>query len=157
MEDLYRTFPQRIKPQLKIYFEELVRGNTPLVVNCAAGQDRTGVAAALLLSALGVPRDVVVEDHLLSTDFRRPANELGEVDLIAAAEHNAFARMMLTYHKGGKPAAPKPLVTGNNVPYITYTLAEIDKNYGSVESFLDKELGVDENDLKRLRDLYLQQ
>jgi protein-tyrosine phosphatase len=42
-----------------------------VVVHCSAGQDRTGFAAALLLLAIGVARDVVVEDYLL-TDVYRP-------------------------------------------------------------------------------------
>ena len=39
----------------------------PLVFHCAAGKDRTGVLAALLLSVLGVPDDVIAHDYGLST------------------------------------------------------------------------------------------
>ena len=38
----------------------------PLVVHCAAGKDRTGVAIAVLLRALGVPKETVIEDYLLT-------------------------------------------------------------------------------------------
>jgi protein-tyrosine phosphatase len=38
----------------------------PAVIGCAAGKDRTGVAIALLLSAVGVAPDVVVDDYTLS-------------------------------------------------------------------------------------------
>ena len=41
-------------------------GGLPAVIGCAAGKDRTGVAIALVLSAVGVPDDVVVEDYALS-------------------------------------------------------------------------------------------
>ncbi len=46
------------------------------VVHCAAGKDRTGVLVALVLSAVGVPRDDVVADYALSASriddmFRR--------------------------------------------------------------------------------------
>jgi protein-tyrosine phosphatase len=40
--------------------------NLPLVFHCAAGKDRTGVVAALLLDLLGVQRDVIVEDYALT-------------------------------------------------------------------------------------------
>jgi protein-tyrosine phosphatase len=38
----------------------------PLVFHCAAGKDRTGVLAALVLAILGVERDVIVEDYVLT-------------------------------------------------------------------------------------------
>jgi protein-tyrosine phosphatase len=38
----------------------------PLVFHCAAGKDRTGVLAALVLSVLGVERSVIVEDYVLT-------------------------------------------------------------------------------------------
>ncbi|MCB1645508.1 MAG: tyrosine-protein phosphatase, partial [Pseudomonadales bacterium] len=87
----YRTMAYNLKPQLRTYFAAALQGK-PLVVNCSAGQDRTGVAAALMLSALGVSRDYVVYDYLMSTHYRRPGIERGNVDLQAAAETNAFAR-----------------------------------------------------------------
>jgi protein-tyrosine phosphatase len=39
---------------------------TPILVHCASGKDRTGVVVAVLLMTLGVPRDVIVEEYLLS-------------------------------------------------------------------------------------------
>ncbi len=39
---------------------------SPLVFHCAAGKDRTGVLAALLLDILGVTRDAIVEDYALT-------------------------------------------------------------------------------------------
>jgi protein-tyrosine phosphatase len=46
----------------------LERGGLPAVIGCAAGKDRTGVAIGLVLSAVGVPDDVVVADYVLSAD-----------------------------------------------------------------------------------------
>jgi protein-tyrosine phosphatase len=40
--------------------------NHPLVFHCAAGKDRTGVLAALVLDLVGVERDVIVEDYVLT-------------------------------------------------------------------------------------------
>ena len=47
-------------------FKALTAGEIPLAFNCSAGKDRTGVAAALLLTLLGVPRDTVIADYALS-------------------------------------------------------------------------------------------
>jgi protein-tyrosine phosphatase len=41
-------------------------GALPAVFHCAAGKDRTGILAALILASLGVPADVVAEDYGLS-------------------------------------------------------------------------------------------
>lgn len=38
----------------------------PILVHCASGKDRTGVVVAVLLLTLGVPREVIVEEYLLS-------------------------------------------------------------------------------------------
>lgn len=155
-EEFYRAMPRRLQPQLKLYFDALLQGEGAVVVNCSAGQDRTGFASAVLLSALGVPRDVVVEDYLLSTQYRRPDVELGEVDLRAAAKHNAFAKMMLRYTQGDKERKPQPLVTADGTPFIVFALDEIQRDYGSTAAYLET-LGLTEADLNTLRQLYLTQ
>jgi protein-tyrosine phosphatase len=54
---------------------------TPTVIGCAAGKDRTGVAIALILSAVGVPRELVVRDYALSAGFfARPVDDPHLVD-----------------------------------------------------------------------------
>ena len=111
MAALYRQMPSMLQPQLRAYFSALSEGEAPIVVNCSAGQDRTGIASALLLTALGVPRDVIVQDYLVSTRYRRPVIERGTVDLEAAAQDNLFAQLMLRYRDGDQPAAAQPLLT----------------------------------------------
>ena len=49
--------------------------NLPVVLHCTAGKDRTGVSTAFLLSILGVSRDVIEEDYLLTNlDTARQAD-----------------------------------------------------------------------------------
>ena len=48
--------------------EMTVPENYPLVFNCFLGKDRTGVLAALVLSSLGVAREVVVADYALTDE-----------------------------------------------------------------------------------------
>jgi protein-tyrosine phosphatase len=56
-------------------------GGTPVAIGCAAGKDRTGVAIALILSAVGVPREVVVADYAMSAGFfARPVDDPHLVD-----------------------------------------------------------------------------
>lgn len=154
MATLYRSLPYSIKPQLKRYFAQAVAGHAPLVVNCSAGQDRTGIASALMLTALGVPRAQIVQDYVLSTEYRQPQVERGDVDLAAAAETNAFAKMMLRYaDKEQKKAAP--LITEEGIPYLYYALQQIEADYGSVMAFMERELDVEAADVAALREQYL--
>ena len=59
----YRTMPYALAPSYRALFARLLAGETPLVFHCAGGKDRTGIAAALILSALGVPRDAILRDY----------------------------------------------------------------------------------------------
>jgi protein-tyrosine phosphatase len=65
---------RRILDERGAHLVEVVRAviepdGTPAAIGCAAGKDRTGVAIALLLSAVGVPRELVVADYALSAGF----------------------------------------------------------------------------------------
>jgi len=154
---MYLTMMDFLKPQLTLYFDTLLNGAVPAVVNCSAGQDRTGVTSSLLLSVLGVDRELILEDYLLSTDFRRPLNEKGNVDLKDAAKTNAFAAMMLQYSAGQPhPERPNPLVTAEGKPFVAFTLETIEARYGSVANYLQKEIGLSAEEQAQLRDMYLQ-
>jgi len=152
---MYLYLAEMLKPQLTLYFDALLAEEVPAVVNCSAGQDRTGITSALLLSVLGVERDLIVEDYLLSTDFRRPEKEKGDVDLAAAAETNAFAAMMLQYGRGRDTSRPNPLVTTDGTPFLQLTFNAIEARYGSVAAYLNEEIGVSPQEQARLRALYL--
>ncbi|MXY04471.1 MAG: tyrosine-protein phosphatase [Gammaproteobacteria bacterium] len=156
MSELYPRLLESIGPQIKTYFDEALGQGAPMVVNCSAGQDRTGIVSALMLLLLGVPEPTVIEDYLLSTDFRRPAIEDGGVDLAEAAKTNAFAAMMLEYRKAmPHPDRPNPLVTSDGVPYLAFVIERIRDEYGSVEAYAEKELGINAQDLAALRRTYL--
>lgn len=77
MQDLYRRLVTDNAPVFADWFGHLLDQAsdqpTPLVFHCTAGKDRTGVAALLLLRALGVEPAVVEADYLLTnTHYRRP-------------------------------------------------------------------------------------
>jgi len=126
-----------------------------VVINCSAGQDRTGIACALFLTALGVPEDWVVEDYLLSTDFRSPKNEIRGVDLADAAKDNAFATLMLGHHQGRELSRPNPLLTSDGKPLIKFVLEKLRTDYGGIESYLSKVLKVNGREVSLLRQCYL--
>ncbi|MCP5358519.1 MAG: tyrosine-protein phosphatase [Pseudomonadales bacterium] len=153
-EAMYRNFPTMLKPQLTLYLDSLLQSEGPVLVNCSAGQDRTGVATAVILSLLGVERDTILQDYQLSTQFRRPAVERGNVDLAEAAKTNAFAALMLNY-AGAEEETAQPLVLADGTPYLFFALDEIDHHWGSVQNYAETELGLSEAELAQLRAKYL--
>ncbi len=73
MHELYVHLVDDSADRYAEWFEHLLAEDTPLVFHCTAGKDRTGVAAALLLAALGVPRSVIEQDFLLTNQhYVRP-------------------------------------------------------------------------------------
>ena len=72
MKDLYRGLVHDQAHRFAELFEHLLASDSPLVFHCTAGKDRTGFAAALILHALGVPREAVVQDYLLTNALYQP-------------------------------------------------------------------------------------
>ncbi|PXY18434.1 tyrosine-protein phosphatase [Prauserella flavalba] len=63
---IYRVFVQQAAPQLASVVTLAATAPGPLLIHCAAGKDRTGVAVALLLACAGVSRDEIVADYMLT-------------------------------------------------------------------------------------------
>jgi protein-tyrosine phosphatase len=153
MQTLYRGFPELLKPQLKMIFADLLRGDVPIAYNCSAGQDRTGFASAMILSALGVPRATILADYLLSTQYRHPEFEMPPID---PAQHPGDPVAQMFAPGAGKVRKPGPLYGADGQPYLTFSFAEIDRRWGSTDGYLKSELGLGPVELAILRQRYLQ-
>lgn len=152
MEAVYRGFPSMIAPQLRQTFAKLLRGEQPLAYNCSAGQDRTGFVSAMILSALGTPRDTIFADYHLTTALRKPENEMPPIAPALAAT-NPVAAMFASYQK--MPAAkPTPLFTADGKSFLSFSMDEIDQKWGSIDAYLEVEIGLTKADIARLRSLY---
>jgi len=113
IETYSRAFDTRADV-LAVIVRSLVEPNgTPAIIGCAAGVDRTGVAIALLLSAVGVANDVVAADYGLSVATYASidsAPELsddwraGPVNLDCLPEYMAEALEHLERRHGGAAA-----------------------------------------------------
>lgn len=91
------------------------------VFHCAGGKDRTGMAAALLLAALGVDRQVVLDDYELTNRYRGVDHVPQVVDLFAdAGIARAAAEGMLSAPRWAMEEA----------------LLALDERYGGIESYL---------------------
>lgn len=151
---IYRNFPMLLAPQLRIIFADLLAGTGPIAFNCSAGQDRTGFVTAMILSALGTPRDVILTDYHLSTQYRRPLNEMPKIDLAA---HPGDPAAALFAHYQGSPGAAvaQPLREADGTPFLAGAIDEIDRRWGSVDAYLEKEIGLDKVKVASLRREYL--
>lgn len=147
----YESILVALNPQYRSIFRELLLDQGPVSYNCTAGQDRTGIATALILSALGVPRATILEDYQLSTMVRHPENEMPPVDP-AKYPHNSFVPVFAK----GRLMKPTPLYSADGRPLLAELFAKIDTRWGSVENYLRDELGVGPAELARLRSDYLE-
>lgn len=98
----------------------------PVLFHCTTGKDRTGWAAASLLTLLGVPEDEVMADYLRTND-----------DLLPALQplFDTFERA------GGDPGLLRP-VLGVQPDYLDTAFAAVRERYGSVEGYFAGALGI---------------
>lgn len=136
----YAELPFRFAGQYREMFGELLRGAAPLSFNCSAGKDRTGVAAALLLAALGVPRETVIEDYLLSNRYYAPKPP-------PPGQDDATSRWIATL----SPEV-RGVLMGVERSYLEAAFRAIEQRHGTLDAYLERELGVDARARARLRD-----
>src|SRR5690606_13667904 len=142
---VYRVMPKMMAPQLRLVFQDMLANKGPIAYNCSAGQDRTGFVTAIILSALGVNRDAIVADYHLSTTYRRPEWEMPKIDTVAQA-NNPTAMFFAQYQKNPTAAKPQPLMDPDGTAFLSYAFDEIEKRWGSVDGYLEKEVGINKVD-----------
>jgi len=64
MTDLYRDLPEEHADAFGIIYAHIADLGSPALFHCAAGKDRAGVCAALLLDLLEVPRATIEKDYM---------------------------------------------------------------------------------------------
>lgn len=147
MTDLYDGMTERFADHYADMFDRLVKGQTPLAFNCSAGKDRTGIAAALILTALGVPRETVLADYALSDKIVNYEEAFAGKDAKPIDGPYAFIARL--------PADVRAPLLKSDPAYLSAALATIEAKYGSVNQYLEKRLGVDAKDIETMRALYL--
>lgn len=126
-------------------FETLLANDAPLVFNCSAGKDRTGVAAALILSALDVPRNTIVDDYALSDNYVDFMSEFTAPQAEQTVEESPYAFL------AAMPVELLAPLMESRPLYIETVLDALDREYGSIANYLERELGVDGQDIETLR------
>ena len=120
----------------------------PFVQHCTSGKDRVGAGSATILLALGVPRETILADYLLSNENQLSASKLGTGAASAASQ----AGMEITPEMLQMFA----LLTKVHKEYLEAFFATIDAKFGGTEGYLKQGLGLTDEDLARVKELYLE-
>ena len=133
MQVTYQGFVRQNSGRFAQLFAHLLAHDAPLVFHCTAGKDRTGLAAALILRALGVSQADVLQDYLLTNALYR--HDAGQGGALSAEVLDVVWRV--------------------REEFLQASLQAIDADYGSMAQYLQQGLGLAEPDLERLRLMYL--
>jgi protein-tyrosine phosphatase len=131
--DLYVIILEQNKDYVRSFLELLAEGPHPALVHCTAGKDRTGVFIALLLLALRVPRNRIMEWYLSIEAHLKKNTPLR-------------ARFMVWYT--GTPRETLML----NIPAMEALFSRLDSQYGGIEGYLDR---IGFTRLEEIRSLFL--
>ncbi len=114
------------------------------VMHCASGKDRTGVAAALLLAALGVDRETILADYLLT-------NQCLDV------QHHVARAMADFSERPGLPLDADALAAMYQVhpEYLLAALDAIEHECGGMDNYLEAWLGISPDKRMQLQKHYL--
>lgn len=115
-------------------FETIADAEGAVLFHCAAGKDRTGIAAALLLEVAGVPDDQILEDYSRSAALLRPVLEewLPRMNERGITEEHAMRLM------------------ASDSPDMASTLQVVRERWGSAEGYL-REAGVTDDVIVAVR------
>jgi protein-tyrosine phosphatase len=143
MTRTYEQIPFDQAPSYAAAFGRIAQGRLPLLFHCSAGKDRSGVAAALLLTALGVRRDDVMRDYLLSREARQRIEEA----FIADPRHEKALE--------NRARAWEPLMD-SDPNYLSAMFGAVEARRGSIEAYFEHDLGIDAAGLQALRNELLE-
>jgi protein-tyrosine phosphatase len=133
MQTTYRDFVKTDSHRFAELFEHLLSKPEPLLFHCTAGKDRTGLAAALILSALGVSEKDIWQDYLLTNQLYK-RNSTGATTL--------------------SPEVLK-IVWEVQESFLKASLDVIEKEHGGMPNYLGQALKLSPAALQKLRATYL--
>jgi protein-tyrosine phosphatase len=138
-----RAFATRFAHQYKTMFDRLEdSANLPALVHCTQGKDRTGFAAAIVLLALGVSEETVMQDYLLTNVYT------------ASEVERRLLYLRLWLFSSDDAENLRPLLQVRR-EYLQAALDIIHEDYGSIDAYLTSALDLDAQDRQRLQSMLL--
>lgn len=136
MRDINRDLALSETATYRRMFEHILNHEGASLVHCAAGKDRTGFAAAIVLSALGVPFETVMADYLLTQRYFSADEEI--------------ERISQKYQWQGDSSAIRPMLEVD-YSYLISAFDAIHAEYPDVDTYLAEMLGVGESERGELK------
>ncbi|RFZ75614.1 protein-tyrosine-phosphatase [Lacrimispora amygdalina] len=123
---------------------QLIKANpkAPLLFHCAAGKDRTGVAAALILLCLGSTEETIIEDYLLSNMYRAAENERIIKELSEATQDKALLNAFL-------------VLLGVDAAYLHAFFSKVQELYGNWDSYFEQAISLSPVERAQMKERYL--
>ena len=131
--------PESLEAYTEFFRVLLASEGAPVVFHCTQGKDRTGVAALLLLTALGIDEESIRQDYLLTNEFT--------------------GRILRKFEAMGEPPFPMDVAREVFLVYEENLRAYrhcVELEYGSVPNFLELALGVGPDEIETLERYYLE-
>lgn len=113
----------------------------PLVQHCAVGKDRTGIGVALVLFALGVSEEVVMQDYLLTEQCLQTFRE----------QTLNQQKSQLTPEEFEKQKA----IFATKKEYLSAAITAIKERYNTIDNWLAQEYDLDQKNREILQNIYL--
>ena len=145
MKEIYRNFVNEQTDHYANMFHHILETGNSTLIHCSAGKDRTGFGAAMILAALGVDKDIIMADYLLSAQYFS-ANEA-----LAILEKNGS--------NSGGPKYDLDVFRPVYEVYPEYLLTafeEIEQKFNSIDQYITDALGITPEIRQALKDKYLE-
>ncbi|WEV71092.1 tyrosine-protein phosphatase [Lactobacillus sp. ESL0785] len=114
-----------------------------VLYHCSEGKDRTGLVTLMILHVLGVAPEVIRQDYLYSNYLLNDYRAIRDQRFKLAGENDNFRANMRIL---GSVADA----------FLDTSLIAINKNYGSLDSYIEHEVGIDQEMQDTIREQYLE-
>jgi protein-tyrosine phosphatase len=123
---------------IKMFDILLEEKNYPIVIYCSLGKDRSAIATILILAALDVEEDIIMDDYLLSNELINYRSLVRNADMYPIEVQESITALFRAHKDSFK-----------------YTLELIKTNYGSIDNYLEKELNLTHKKREKLKNILL--
>ena len=139
VERMNRTLIDKYTKEYRQIFDILLdKTNYPVVIHCSSGKGRTGIVSALVLAALGVNEDIIMEDYRLSND-----------------NFNIPRASKYAYRLPTRSQEAITTLFSAREDFLNAAKDEAERKYGDMDTYLQKGIGLSKDEIKRLRSILL--
>ena len=126
------------------FFRHIVdNGGEPFLLHCTAGKDRAGFGSAMILTVLGVPREKIIEDYLLTNTY-----------VSDHVDRKLLETELKTFFRADSDNLRK--INFVEERYIQAAFDTIDSHWGGMDQYISEGLNLTEEDIGKIRNYYLE-